>query len=186
MSLPKDTVERFHIVADNFQQEVDTVTDWHAQTPVSEWVARDIIVHLHTWFPAVVRAADVAIDLHADPFENPVDAWNELRESAYAVLRERGSRVITEGNFKGMDLETMIRHGFLNDVFLHTWDLARSQGREPVMDEGAAAASLAAFEERGEALRDGEAFGSAHPVDADAPIVERLMAYIGRDPNFGK
>lgn len=168
MAWPKDTLDRFEVVTDNFTMEVEAVRDWDARTPVPEWVARDIILHLREWYPAQVCNAGVELQLGVDTYEDPAGAWKELARVAYAALREHP------------ELEKVTRQFFIGDVFMHTWDLARSQGRTPVMDEDAAAASLAGFK----AMDTPPGFGEPHPVSDDAPIVEQLMAYIGRDPNF--
>ncbi|GEM_PF-3459149 len=185
MTWSNDTLERFSVVNEAFTNEVNAVTDWNAQTPVKEWEARDVIMHLQGWIPAALKAANVDLDVQTDPYQDPTKAWQELSEGAYATLREHPTAKFKSGDFEGMDLATFYRVLLINDIFMHTWDLTRSQGRSPELDSEAAAEILEGLKAQGEALREGDAFGPAYPCDDDAPIVEQLMAYVGRNPKFG-
>lgn len=185
--LPKDTPGRFRAVAAGFTAEVLRVHDWDAQSPCPEWAARDVVAHLVAWFRAHLRNADVELDVPADVHQDPALAWSELVSAVQALLEdpERSQAVFTSGPDQGQTVEQVVRGSFLPDVFMHTWDLGRSQGHDVRLDKEFAARNLAALQSIDEQLRDSGEFGPAHPVPDDARADLRLMAYIGRDPEFG-
>ena len=65
---------------------------------------------------------------------------------------------------------------------MHSWDLARAGGQQPRLDEDFAARLLEGMVPMEEVLRGSGHYGPAVPVPEDAPVVDRLMGFIGRDP----
>jgi hypothetical protein len=65
---------------------------------------------------------------------------------------------------------------------MHTWDLARSNELEAALDEDECAGLLAGMVGIEQLLRDSGQFGPAVSVPNDAPVQDRLMGFIGRDP----
>ncbi|MEZ5143703.1 MAG: hypothetical protein R2726_14475 [Acidimicrobiales bacterium] len=88
---------------------------------------------------------------------------------------------------------------YVNEVTVHTWDLARATGQTPEWDDDVVGVAFAAIREAMpaegraeafEAVRDQlppgiewqPPFGPAVEVPDDAPLVERLVAWNGRTP----
>jgi uncharacterized protein (TIGR03086 family) len=87
-----------------------------------------------------------------------------------------------------------------NELSVHTWDLATATGQQPEWDESVLAPAFAAIQaglpaegriEAFEAVRanmpEGQEdftypFKAAVPVADDAPLIDRLVAWNGRDP----
>ena len=73
---------------------------------------------------------------------------------------------------------------YTGELSTHTWDLAAATGQSPAWDDAAVAVGLAGThhvlpaEGRGEFIP----FAPAVPVAADAPLIDRLVAWQGRDP----
>ena len=65
---------------------------------------------------------------------------------------------------------------------MHPCDLARAAGRWPRLDEDFAAQMLAGMRPIEAVLRGSGQYGPAVPVADDAPAVEQLMGFVGRDP----
>jgi uncharacterized protein (TIGR03086 family) len=67
------------------------------------------------------------------------------------------------------------------DVLIHTWDLARAAGRPAALDdelcERAYAAAVGSTFRRAEGM-----IGPEYVIAPDAPIVDKLIAFYGRDP----
>ena len=75
------------------------------------------------------------------------------------------------------------------DAVVHTWDLATAVGCEPVVDEGLASMAverLRATEAAGAPLRQPIVMAEPVPDPVSGGVLERLIAYTGRDPTFGK
>ena len=70
------------------------------------------------------------------------------------------------------------------DVFMHSWDLARAGGRTPQLDEDFAAQMLQGMRPIEAMLRESGQYGPAVAVPVDAPAVDQLMGFVGRDPGW--
>ncbi len=77
----------------------------------------------------------------------------------------------------------------LLDIAVHDWDLAVATGQSAELDPDVARAALAWAKEnikpefRGEE-GTGKSFGVEVPVPEDAPVYERLVGFMGRDPGW--
>jgi uncharacterized protein (TIGR03086 family) len=75
---------------------------------------------------------------------------------------------------------------YIGEISTHTWDLAVATGQSPAWDDEVIAVALTAV--RGKlpmAQRPPEIpFADAVPVADDAPPIERLVAWQGRDPRW--
>jgi hypothetical protein len=86
---------------------------------------------------------------------------------------------------------------YLSELTVHTWDLAVATGQQPEWDDAVVTAALEArpilpaenrralFEQISAAMGVAEVaipFGEAVAVPADAPAIDRLVAWNGRDP----
>ena len=92
---------------------------------------------------------------------------------------------------------------YSSELTLHTWDLAVATGQHPAWDGDVLAVSLAIMQEmlpaegRTEGYQavvaslpegtpvGGQPFGEAVPVPADAPLIDRLLGWTGRNPAQG-
>ncbi|MEY8566277.1 TIGR03086 family metal-binding protein [Corynebacteriaceae bacterium 7-707] len=186
MSVPKDTAERFRVIAEGFTRQTRD-NDWDARTPCEEWAARDIIGHLISWFGPALEDVGVTVDLTEDKNSDPAAAWEQFAAIVQATLEDetKAEALVTRGPIPGQSLETNAKGFFIPDVFMHTWDLARSQGRDVELDEDFAERNLGGLRSLGEQLQARGGFGPPREAPADASSTIRLMAYVGRDPDFG-
>ncbi|MCW3159287.1 TIGR03086 family metal-binding protein [Micropruina sonneratiae] len=170
--------------AATFSRVVEQVTDWDAPTPVAEWKARDVVGHLTTWFPAFLAAGGVAVP-SGDPGD-PAGSWVAQSAAVQALLDDpdRAAAPFTHPQVGTHRLGGAIDTFYTPDVFMHTWDLARSAGLEVRLDEATCAGLLAGMEAMGPMLRESGQFGVQRPVAADALAQDRLVAFIGRDPHW--
>ncbi|HWO52425.1 MAG TPA: TIGR03086 family protein, partial [Ornithinibacter sp.] len=81
-----------------------------------------------------------------------------------------------------MPLDVAVDRFYTVDVFMHTWDLTRATGQDDALDPGLAAELLAGMEPIDELLRSSGQYGPRVAVPDDAPVQDRLVAFIGRDP----
>lgn len=189
MSLPTAPADRFREVAAGFTAQVeDVVADgWDAQTPCAEWRARDLVGHLISWFTPGLEDVGVTVDLTADKNSDPAEAWRQFAAIVQSALEdpETAERTVTRGPVPGESLSRNATAFFIPDIFMHTWDLARSQGRDVELDADFAEKNLGGLRSLGERLQAGGGFGPPVEAPADATSTIRLMAYVGRDPGFG-
>lgn len=98
------------------------------------------------------------------------------------MIEERGEEEFTHPHAGTHHLVEAVDRFYAADVFMHSWDLARATGQEPGLDEDHAAAMLEGMRPIERLLRTSGQYGAAVPVAPDAPAVDRLMGFVGRDP----
>jgi uncharacterized protein (TIGR03086 family) len=115
------------------------------------------------WGAAARAAADDALAVWADD-----DALLD-RELTLPYGRHRGAVALAT---------------YTGELSTHTWDVAAATGQQPAWDERVLAAALAASSRMlpAEGRGEGIPFGPVVPVAADAPAIDRLVAWQGRNP----
>jgi uncharacterized protein (TIGR03086 family) len=182
MSLPDSPADRHAAVAGDFARLVAQTTNWSAPSPVDGWTARDVVGHLVEWFPGFLSGG--GIDLLAGPSvaDDPVGAWQHQADAVQALVEQRGEETFTHPRAGAHRLADAVDQFYTADVFMHSWDLARAAGLDPGLDEDYALVMLEGMRPIEQLLRDSGQYGPAVPVADDAPAVDRLMGFIGRDP----
>lgn len=171
-------------ILDRFGEVVDGVTDWDAPTPVAEWRARDVVSHLTSWLPGFLQGAGYALVVPDDEDEPPA-AWARHRVALERLLAEHGAEPLRHPMTPpGWTLAEGVDRFYTADVFMHTWDLARSSGQDPQLDAQSASELLEGMRAMGPVLRESGQFGQPQEVAGDAPVTDHLMAFIGRNPGW--
>ena len=172
-----------------------------APTPCSEMDVRAMLGHL---VGVLDRVA--ALGRGDDPFavvESPApdDGWSDAfaTSARRAVDAWRDDTVLERPMalpwVQGSGADVLA--SYFSELTVHTWDLAVATGQRPDWDDTVVAAALdgrdilpdenrrALFEEISAAMGLDEVaipFAEAVPVSADAPAIDRLVAWNGRDP----
>ena len=177
--------ERYAKVAAQFTARVEAVPPgaWERPAPCDGWVARDIIRHLVEWIPGFLAGA-AGVDLPAGPSvdDDPVKAWAALDAGLRGLLADPAATREYDMPMGRMSLERAVDMIGTNDVFLHTWDLARATGQDETLDPDEVHGMLAGIEPMDEAMRASGHYGPRVPVPDDADEQTRLIAFIGRQP----
>jgi len=182
MSLPDDPAERHAAVAGEFGRLVAQTPDWSAASPVDGWTARDVVAHLVEWFPGFLAGGGVDLQTGPPVADDPVAAWQHHAAAVQALVEQRGDEPFTHPHAGSHRLADAVDRFYTADVFMHSWDLARAGGRDAGLDEDFAARLLEGMRPIEQLLRDSGQYGTAVPVADDAPVVDRLIGFIGRDP----
>jgi uncharacterized protein (TIGR03086 family) len=164
-----------------------------APTPCTEWDVRTLLNHVigtlwlaeglfgdqaprYPMAPGGLPQADLAGG-------DPAAAYAEAAAAALAAARAGDAltrvHVTPLGEMPGPALA-----GFTTlDILVHGWDLATATGQPADLD-GRLAAHALGFAEQALATPESRAgrIGPAMPVAADAPLTERLVAFLGRRP----
>ncbi|PRY57100.1 uncharacterized protein (TIGR03086 family) [Knoellia remsis] len=179
--------ERHRAIAATFTKTVVGVSDWDAPSPVDDWAARDVVRHLVEWLPALLRSG-AGVELPSVPSvdDDPVAAWQEHARAVQALLDDPTTegRRLDNPNIGTVPLGQAIDRFYTADVFMHTWDLARATGQPDRLDADFARRLLEGMESYDEALRASGQYGPRIPVPEDADVTDRLMGFIGRDPQW--
>ena len=159
--------------------------DWERPSPVPEWTARDVVRHLVDWLPGFLSNAGVTlapVDVDADP----AAAWTQRAADVQRLVEEQGEVVHRSPMFGDLSLATAVDRFYTGDVWMHSWDLGRALGLEVDLGEERCAAALAGMQPLDDVLRQSGQFGPQVPVPDSATAQERFVAFIGRDPFWGR
>ncbi len=178
--------DRFRRVAARFSHVAHQINGdgWNRATPCDGWIARDVIGHLIEWVPAVIGSAGIDFPPAPAVDHHPAALFDHLAHTLQAVLDnpDEASREAEFGPAGRMTVASTIDRLVLGDVFVHTWDLARSAGIDEGLDPDLAAEQLAGMEPLDDMLRASGHFGRRVPVSAAADVQTRLIAFTGRTP----
>ena len=183
MSGPADEHRR---VAGAFTATVEGAAPgaWDQPAPVDGWVARDVVRHLVEWFPAFLQ--NVAISLPEGPSvdDDPVGAWRSHSDAVQALLDdpETADREHDFPHLGRMSVAQATEMIYVNDVFMHRWDLARATGQDETLDPQKCAEMLEGMLPMDELLRQSGQYGPRVHVPDDADVQTKLLAFIGRTP----
>jgi uncharacterized protein (TIGR03086 family) len=182
MALPDDPADRHAAVAGGFGRLVAQTRDWAAPAPVDGWTARDVVEHLVDWFPRFLAGGGIELPAGPSVADDPTSAWQHHADAVQALIEERGEESFTHPHAGSHRLADAVDRFYTSDVFMHSWDLARAGGLDPRLDEDFAHQLLEGMRPLDRVLRDSGQYGPAVPVPDDAPVADRLMGFVGRDP----
>jgi uncharacterized protein (TIGR03086 family) len=160
-------------------------------TPCSEWDVRALINHLLGTFalgPALLGGPALDMELRPGGLP-PIDLAGDDPLKAYRTHAEHLLDAVRTDDLDRVRPTPLGEApgsrvlGFVTlDAFVHGWDLAKATGQRPEFAPDLTAEMLEfAHENVGEGVR-GTIIGPEVTVAADAPAIDRLVAYLGRTP----
>ena len=186
-----EVAARYRRRADAFEATVAGVGngDWSRPSPCAEWDARDVVRHIVDMHHVMLRPygrPPTAADVDADP----LTAFRTARADVEAILDDpvlAGQETDSPaGTMPGAD---MIDQVISSDMVLHRWDLARATGQDDVIDPAELEGMWPGLQEIPDIMRVPGAFGPGVTVfgprvevPADAPLQDRALGLLGRDP----
>lgn len=185
--IPSEPAAEHRAIAGTFTDRVRGVAPggWDAQSPVADWRARDVVRHLVEWFPGFLAGgSDIKLAPGPSVDDDPVAAWEHHAAAVQEVLDDPASATTTFAHprLPEMPLPQAISRFYTNDVFMHTWDLARATGQDDRLDEARCQDLFEGMEPMDEMLRQSGQYGARVPVPDDADWQTRMLGFIGRDP----
>ncbi|MFI6095230.1 TIGR03086 family metal-binding protein [Lentzea sp. NPDC051213] len=180
--------ERYRARADAFEAKVANVRSdqWDNPSPCAKWTARGVVDH-------VIDMHGVMLGHQIPRTDDPLTDFREARRQVQEALASDRAKaeVATPGG--AMTLEDHIDQVVSDDIVLHGWDLARATGQDETISQAdldrlwAAATSvppelMERFRTPGAFGPGIEVYGREIPVAEDAPLQDRLLGYVGRDP----
>ena len=187
-----DIGDRYRRRAKAFETKVAAVNagDWGNQSPCVKWSARDVVDHvvaMHGYMFGPVGRSFAGDD--------PLTTFREARAAVEEVLDnpELAAQELDTPTGR-MTAEAQIDQVVSDDLVLHGWDLARATGQDEAMDRedverlwrtttAIPAEMMTLYRTPGAFGPDVEVFGPEVAVPADAPLQDRLLGFIGRDPS---
>jgi uncharacterized protein (TIGR03086 family) len=187
MAVSDRPAERHREIGRVFTDRVRGTRSWDAPCPVAGWTARDVVRHLVEWLPSFL-AGGSSVRLPAVPSvdDDPIGAWQAHVDAVQALLDDPATAELTLSNrhIGQLPLDRAIDQFYTSDVFMHTWDLARATGQDDRLDPEFCALLLAGMEPLEDVIRSSGQYGPRVPVEDDADTQAKLLAFIGRDPQW--
>lgn len=152
-------------------------------TACEAWCARDLVNHLLAGkeiFVGPTEGKPPSGPPTGKPPEllgdsDPVQAFEDVRQAVLTAYRK-------EGVLEDQRNQLMAGIAFV-DTLTHGWDLAKGTGQDTTMPPGLADAAMAAIGGRLTPESRGDAFKPAVDIAENASAQDKLIAYMGRQPN---
>lgn len=179
-------------IAQTFTERADafaTILDgsdqqWDAATPCDGWTVRDVVVH------AIETERDFLTRNDLEPGAAPelADLSAAWRAHAAVVAEVLGREGVADREYDGYFGRTTIAATMADfygwDLVIHGSDIARATGQSWSISDEDAAAMHATADGWGDALYSEGVCSAAVPVPDDASATDRLLARLGRDPQW--
>ncbi len=186
--------DRYRTRADAFEGKVAAVeqAQWGNRSPCDEWDARDVVGHIVDMHGAMLRPFGRDLGPAPSIREDPLAAFRVARAEVEAVLADPVLAATEHESPMGkVTAEQHIDRVVSADMVLHGWDLARATGQDDTIDPEEVARLWPGAQAIPEEMRIPGAFGPGIvvfgpevKVPDDAPLQDRLLGLMGRDPGF--
>lgn len=193
-----EIADRYRRHADAFGRKVAAVQpeQWTDQSPCEAWTARDVVDHIVMMHGVMLRPVDRKPRAAPSVADDPVAAFEAARADVEALLDDPELAGVESDTPNGrMTVEQQIDEVVSDDLVLHGWDLARATGQ----DDGMASDDVERLWSRTKAIPPElmakyrtpgafgpgvEVYGPEVAIPEDAPLQDRLLGLIGRDPSW--
>jgi uncharacterized protein (TIGR03086 family) len=181
-----EIADRYHARADIFARKVAAVRpdQWSNRSPCGDWDARDVVRHIVVMHGVMLRPLDRRLSPAPTVDEDPLAAFTAARADVAAVLADPAlAGVEFQPPYGGrMTVAEHIDRVVSADMVLHGWDLARATGQDETIDPRELEQAFADARKIPDELRVPGIFGPEVKVSEDAPLQDRLLGLLGRDP----
>lgn len=158
-------------------------SDWQKDTPCEGWNAAQLLEHqcaVLNGVGAVASTGQMAKPTPPADMSDPHAAWTETRDALLSALDQKGV-LAQEGPFwfGAATVDDMIGV-VMWDAVTHTWDLAQAVGQDPALDDALVQACYDVVAPMSDMLVETGRTGAPLSCAADAPILDRYLALVGR------
>jgi uncharacterized protein (TIGR03086 family) len=189
-----EIADRYRRRADGFEAKIANVAPdgWAAPSPCDEWTARDVVGHIVDMHGVMLRPLDRTLSPAPSIDDDPLGTFRAARADVEALLDDPVLAATECDTPMGrMTLEQHIDGVVSEDMVLHGWDLARATGQDDTIDPAEIDRLWPGVQNIPAEMRIPEAFGPGIvvfgpevEVPADAPLQDRVLGLLGRDPQW--
>ena len=187
---------RYRACADAFGRTVAAVRpeQWTNPSPCAAWSARDVVGHIVDMHGVMLRPLGKTLSPAPRLETDPLGAFRAARADVEALLADPALAGAEGDTPSGrLTVSQHVDRVVSTDLVLHVWDLARATGQDDTIDpvevercwHGTASLPADLLEKLRTPGAFGpgvEVFGPEVKVPVDAPLQDRLLGLIGRDP----
>ena len=177
--------DRYRTLADAFEERIRAVApdDWSNQSPCEAWTARELVGHVVGVHGMMLGSIGRELSPAASVDEDPLAAFQAARADVQAVLDDPElARTEYDGLFGRTEISATVDRFLGFDLVVHGWDLARATGQDEKIAPDEVERVWADVQELGDNIRQKGVCGDAVEISDEAPLQDRLLAYLGRDP----
>jgi uncharacterized protein (TIGR03086 family) len=174
--------ERFRRRADAFEALITGTPPerWASPSPCEGWAARDVVAHIVGFFGNVLHdKAGAAPPPSRSAVDDPAAGFRGIREAVQRVLDDPATPA---------DVAKYLDSALSFDLPQHWWDLAKATGQDATMDPEEVEllwSSLSPMTPSWWKWQvDNGYYAPAVPVPEDAPLQDRVLGLIGRNPRW--
>jgi len=174
-----ETGDRYRRRADAFAELITHTAPerWTSPSPCEGWFVLDVVVHVVDYSAHVLRerAGMSEVHVYAD-FDDPAAAFGAIRGLVERVLDDPETPP---------DMANYLDLAVSFDLPQHGWDLAKATGQDPTMDPEEVEllwSSLWRAPKVWDWQRENGWYAAPLFVPDDAPLQDRVLGLIGRDP----
>ena len=156
-------------------------------TPCSGWNVEQLMNHLIgtlEYFTARADGRDAGRPESASPtsYEETVDHLQRVAQAAAAAWRQPGVLDQTITTTAGAMPASFLANLSLSEMLTHTWDLARATGQRMSVEDVDVDGVLLGIRQTLKPEARQPAFGPELQAAEGAPAIDRLVAFLGRQP----
>jgi uncharacterized protein (TIGR03086 family) len=180
-----DIADRYRRLAAAFAAKIEAVPPdaWTSPTPCSDWDVRALVGHVVGVHGMMLGFIGRDASPGPDVEEDPAGAFASARADIETVLDDPELAATEYDGALGRTNIAATVDRFLDfDLVVHGWDLARATGQDETIDDAEVARIWKDTEALGDNLRRSGVCGPEVPVADDAPLADRLLGRLGRDP----
>ncbi|MDP9868515.1 MULTISPECIES: TIGR03086 family metal-binding protein [Streptosporangium] len=185
---------RYRSRAEIFAAKVAAVRpeQWSNPSPCEEWTAREVVGHIVDMHGVMLRPLGRSLTPAPTVEEDPLTAFVCARADVEALLSDPVTAAREVDTPTGrLSVEQHIDQVVSADMVLHGWDLARAAGQDDTIDPVEVKAMWPKAQQIPEEMRTPGAFGPGIvvfgpevKVPDDAPLQDRFLGLLGRDPHW--
>lgn len=157
---------------------------WEGPTPCEGWSVRDVVAHVIDTQRDFLSRHQLGLGPAPD-LADPAQAWRSHEQGVASLLATDG---VPEREYDGYFGRTTIAATMADfygwDLVVHGSDVARATGQQWSISEEEAAQLHETADGWGEALYSEGVCAGAVQLPADASSTDRLLARLGRDPQW--
>ena len=157
---------------------------WGNASPCEDWTAADVVAHnvgMNQMIAGFTRGQGATHAGHVTA-EDPAAEWTASLQELLAALDSSGAlQTVAATPWGELPVDKFLGFAWVDPV-IHTWDLARAVGQEPILDADLVERGAAQLERAGASLVGPGRFDAAVDLGDDASTLDRFIAYSGRQP----